>query len=298
MAMKIILTGSSGRIGRAIFGALSPAHEVIGIDRNVFSTTQVIGDCTDAEILNPVLYGADAVIHAAGPHAPHVDVVEDAEFERVNVEGTRRLFELAKAAGVRRFVYTSTTALYGHAIAPGRCKWVDERTEPQPRAVYHRTKLAAERLLEELASPELSVSVLRMSRCFPEPAPLMAAYRLHRGIDARDVGSAHALALAHVGTPFERYVLSGPTPFDRDCCEALAKDAAALIRVRVPALAQAFDERGWQLPGTIDRIYDSARAQAELGWTPRWGWEDVLAQADRNDLEVLPAGAGIARRPE
>lgn len=296
--MKIILTGSSGRIGRAIFGALWTAHEVIGIDRNAFSTTQVIGDCADAEILNPVLYGADVVIHAAGPHAPHVGVVEDAEFERVNVEGTRRLFELAKAAGVRRFLYTSTTALYGNAVAPGRCAWIDERTEPKPRTVYHRTKLAAEGLLEELASPELSVSVLRISRCFPEPAPLMAAYRLHRGIDARDVGSAHALALAREGAPFERHVLSGATPFDRDCCEALAKDAAALIRVRVPALAWAFDERGWELPASIDRVYDPARAQAELGWAPRWGWEEVLAQADRDDIEVLPAGAVIARRPE
>lgn len=296
--MTILLTGSSGRIGRAIFGALAREHEVVGIDRIAFSTTRIVGDCTDPELLKPALEGVDAVIHTAGPHAPHVGLVPDAEFERVNVEGTRTLFELARAAGVRRFVYNSTTALYGHAIRPGACAWVDERTEPQPRTIYHRTKLAAEHLLEELASPDLSVRVLRMSRCFPEPAPLMAVYRLHRGIDARDVGTAHALALTHEGPPFERYVISGATLFFRDYCEALAKDAQGLIRIQLPALAKAFDERGWPLPATIDRVYNPARAQAELGWTPRWGWEEVLAQVDREDIEVLPAEARIAERPE
>jgi nucleoside-diphosphate-sugar epimerase len=296
--MKIVLTGSSGRIGRAIFGALCSEHEVIGIDRIAFSTTQVIGDCTDAGILNPVLYGADAVIHAAGPHAPHVGVVADSEFERVNVEGTHRLFELAKAAGVRRFLYTSTTALYGHAIEPGACHWISEDSEPRPRTVYHRTKLAAERLLEELGSPDLPVRVLRMSRCFPEPAPAMAAYRLHRGIDARDVATGHKLALDHGGAAFERFVLSGATPFSPEDCERLAVEAPAVIREKVPALAAAFDARGWQLPAKIDRVYSPARAQAELGWQPRQGWEEVIAQVDRDDLEVLPAGSRIVRKAE
>lgn len=296
--MKVILTGSSGRIGRAIFGALAEDHEVVGIDRNVFSTTRIVGDCADAGVMRPLLEGADAVIHTAGPHAPHVGVVEDAEFERVNVEGTRHLFEWARAAGVRRFLYTSTTALYSHAIEPGACTWVDERTGPQPRNVYHRTKLAAERLLEELASSDLAVCVLRMSRCFPEPAPALAAYRLHRGIDARDVANGHALALAHEGAPFERFVLSGATPFRSEDCAGLASDAPAVFRERAPELAAAFDQRGWELPATIDRVYSAARAQADLGWAPRWGWKEVLAQADRDDIEVLPAGAAITRRPE
>ncbi len=296
--MKIVLTGSSGRIGRAIFAALAPEHEVIGIDRNVFSTTQVIGDCTDPDLLRPLLDGAEAVIHTAGPHAPHVGVISDAEFERINVEGTREMFELARESGVARFVYTSTTALYGHAITPGACTWVTEDTRPQPKSIYHRTNLAAEQLLEEAASEALPVRVMRMSRCFPEPAPLMTLYRLHRGVDARDVAQGHRLALSNTGASFERYILSGTSPFAPEDCDALAEDAPAVIRERAPALADAFEARGWVLPQTIDRVYDSSLAQNQLGWSPKRDWHEVIAQLDRDDLEVLPASAKIAPKPE
>ncbi|QFT78950.1 NAD(P)-dependent oxidoreductase [Erythrobacter sp. THAF29] len=296
--MRVVLTGSTGRIGRAIFGALAPDHEVIGIDRNVFATTRIVGDFTDPEVLKPALEGANAVIHTAGPHAPHVGVLPDAEFERVNVEGTATLFELAREAGVERFVYTSTTALYGLAVEPGTCTWIDEDTEPQPRTIYHRTNLAAERLLEDKASTALPVRVLRMSRCFPEPAPIMTAYRLHRGIDARDVASGHARALIDEGEPFGRFILSGATPFLRSDCDALAKNADAVIRERVPGLAAEFDARRWQLPHYIDRIYSSSRAHSALSWQPRWHWGEVLAQLDRSSIEVLPPGAGIDTRAE
>lgn len=296
--MKVVLTGSSGRVGRAIFASLSPNHQVIGIDARAFSTTHIIGDCTDPELLKRALEGADGVVHTAGPHAPHVGTTPDGEFERVNVEGTQTLYEIAKASGVRRFVYTSTTALYGHAIAKDACSWVTEETEPQPRSIYHTTKLAAECALQQSACPALSVAVLRMSRCFPEPAPEMLAYRVHRGIDARDVGSVHALALEHEGAAFERFVISGETPFQPEDCPALSRNAPAIIRRRIPALAAAFDARGWAMPARIDRVYCPAKAQRELDWQPRWGWREVLAQADRDDLEVLPAGSSIARKSE
>lgn len=296
--MKIILTGSSGRIGRAIFGALVPRHEVTGIDRNPFSTTHIVGDCADPDLLRRALDGADAVIHTAGPHAPHVGATSDAEFLRVNVEGTRTLAEIARASGVTRLLYTSTTALYGDAVDPGHCTWIDEDTVPRPQSIYHRTKLAAEALLEELASAEMSVRIVRMSRCFPEPAPLMATYRLHRGVDARDVAAGHALALTDQGEAFERFVLSGETVFAREDCDGLANDAPAVIRARAPALAAEFASRGWELPRRIDRVYSSARAQERLGWHTQRGWREVLAQADRDDLEVLPAGVHIASKAE
>lgn len=296
--MKIILTGSSGRIGRAIFGSLANEHEVIGVDTRLFSTTHIIGDCTDEALIRPLLEGADALIHTAGPHAPHVGETPDEEFTRVNVDGTARLYKWAMAAGVQRFLYTSTTALYGHAIRPGACTWVDESTPPSPKSIYHRTKLEGEERLEALATTNLPVRALRMSRCFPETAPLMAAYRLHRGVDARDVGEGHKLALAHEGPAFARFILSGSTPFTREDCEELANDAPSVIRQRVPGLVEAFSARGWELPRTIDRVYDGGAAERELGLRMRWGWEEVLAQVDRQDLEVLPQGAPLSPKSE
>ena len=84
-----------------------------------------------------------------------------------------------------------------------------------------------------------------------EPAPVMAVYRLHRGVDARDVAHAHALALTHAGAAHATFVISGATPFRRDDCEALLADASSVVRLRVPALAEAFDARGWTLPERI-----------------------------------------------
>lgn len=299
LAMKVVLTGSSGRVGRAIFAALASAgHEVAGVDIVPFSTTLIHGDCGDPEIMKPAIEGADAIIHTAGPHAPHVGATSDAEFERVNVASTAMLFELARQAGATRFIYTSTTALYGNAVDEGHCTWIDEDTQPHPKSIYHRTKLAAERLLEDLASPALPVRVLRMSRCFPEPAPIMAVYRLHRGIDVRDVASGHLAALTDKGPAFARYILSGKTLFDPADCQQLAVDARAVLQERVPDLAKTFAARGWCLPASIDRVYDASRAQRELGWIPRFSWQEVVAQADRQSLEVLPAGAAVAAKAE
>lgn len=297
--MRVLVTGSSGRVGRAIVARLRADRQgVVGLDRAPSSTTDRVADLADAAALRMALAGVDAVVHAAALHAPHVGVLPDAEFRRINVDGTRAVLDAATAAGVRRIVLTSTTALYG-AAAEGvdAAAWIDEDTVPEPQTIYHHTKLEAEALLREAArqgGPTLRI--LRMSRCFPEPAPTMAVLRLQRGIDARDVAAAHALALAHEGPAHATFVVSGATPFRREDAPLLARDAAAAIRRRAPALAEAFAVRGWPLPASIDRVYDPARALADLGWRPRHGFEAVLAAWDAGSPEVLPpAPAAIAR---
>lgn len=296
--MRIVLTGSSGRLGRAIFNALAADHEIIGIDRSPFSTTHLVGDFANVRRLHEALAGADAVIHSAALHALHVGVISDEEFQRVNVEGTRLLTEAALAAGIKRLVFTSTTALYGHVVNPGHCLWIDENTAPQPRSIYHRTKLEAERMLQGMASADLPIRVLRMSRSFPEPADMMAAYRLHRGIDIRDVADAHAAALTNGGDHFQRHIVSVRTPFKPEDCEALATDAASVIRLRAPKLAAEFDRRNWPLPQTIDRVYASISAESVLGWRSSFNYDEVLAQLDRRSLEVLPPFSSSNRKPE
>lgn len=292
--MKVVVTGATGRVGRAICVRLLPHHEVVGIDRAPSSTVSAVLDLADSAALprlRDTLRGADALIHVAALHAPQVGLVPDSEFQRINVDGTRQLAELCVQLGVPRLLFTSTTALYGAAATPvGRAGWVTEDTPPRPRTIYHRSKLAAEQLLEGVAAQgRLTVRVLRMSRCFPEPAPQMAVYRLHRGVDARDVATAHQRALAHDSPlPFRRWIISGSTPFLPEDVEALAADAAAVIRTRAPALAECFERRGWRLPTVIDRVYDSCRAMAELGWAPCHGPTEVLAQLDRVSSEVLP----------
>lgn len=288
--MRVLVTGSSGRIGSAICARLSREHSVVGLDALPSSTTQVVGSITDRAVVKRALQEVDAVVHTAGLHAPHVGTTADSEFERVNVAGTRTLADLAVRAGAMRFVFTSTTALYGTASTPHRSAgWIDEGVRPEPKTIYHRSKLAAEAVLEAAARRgALAVTVLRMSRCFPEPAPLMAVYRLHRGVDARDVAEAHAIALQMGSIGFRRYVVSGATPFESADMRELARNARSVLESKAPALVDAFRRRGWQLPESIDRVYSPMLVMQELGWSPRHGFDEVLKMLDAGSAEVLP----------
>jgi len=288
--LRILVTGSSGRVGRAICVRLLREHEVIGLDRAPSSTAQIVGNVGDAALLRGALRGVDAIVHTAALHAPHVGRAPEAEFERINVQATKTLATLAAEAGITRFVFTSTTALYGQAATPAdRAGWVDEDLVAQPQTVYHRSKVAAEAALEEIAAQSaLAVTVLRMSRCFPEPAPLMAAYRLHRGVDARDVAEAHALALQQKQPGLRRFVVSGATPFGADDLDDLLRDAPAVLARRAPELVEAFARRNWSLPASIDRVYSPASAIRGLGWQPSFGFAEVLKMLDDESAEVLP----------
>jgi len=292
--VRVVVTGAAGRIGRAVWGALAGCgHHPVGLDLAPASTVQAVGDIGDAGLLERMLDGADAVIHTAALHAPHVGLVPDDVFERTNVQATALIAAACARRGIRRLVFTSTTALYGHAVPEaGPAAWIDEDTVPRPRTVYHRTKLAAEALLRQAAVEHgLAVTVLRMSRCFPESAPAMAVYRLHRGVDARDVAAAHVRAVETAPPGFRLFVVSGTTPFLPVDTGALGRDAAGVIAQRAPDLPAAFAARGWRLPARIDRVYDAGAARADLGWSPRFGFAEVLAQMDRQSLEVLPPGA-------
>jgi UDP-glucose 4-epimerase len=288
--MKVLITGSSGRVGRAIHIHLSPAHDVAGYDRNPSSTSEFVGTLDDADLLRDACSGVDAIVHTAALHAPHVPHVSEAEFRRINVDGTRRVLDAAVRAGVARIVFTSTTALYGTAATPGGVAgWVDEQLEPQPETIYHRTKLEAEALLREAARQGGPVlRVLRMSRCFPEPVNVMALLRLHRGVDARDVAHAHELALTDAGAAQATYVVSGDTPFLREDVAALHEDARCVLQARCPALVEDFARLRWPLPRRIDRVYCAHAARGALGWSARRSYRDVLDQWTQESSEILP----------
>jgi len=290
--MKIAVTGTSGRVGRAIHFALCRQHDVVGFDRSVSSVTTHLGEINNYKRLTEAFKGADAVVHVAALHAPHVGIHDDSEFYRINVEGTRNVFQAAVDSGVQTLVFTSSTAVYGYASRhPDRASWIDETTVPQPKSIYHRTKLEAEQFLEAEASLNLKVTTLRMSRCFPEPAPTMAMYRLHRGIDARDVAEAHRLALIRSPENYRMFIVSGATPFTPGDCKALKKTPEKVLQHRCQPVCDHFASRQWKFPASIDRVYDSSLAQRKLGWTPRYGFKDVARLLDAHIPEVLPENA-------
>jgi UDP-glucose 4-epimerase len=268
--VKVLVTGASGRIGGAIAARLSLRHQVTGFDLRPGPLTTVIGDLRDTTMLAGLVAGIDAVVHTASLHVPDLAARSEQEFRDVNVHATRRLLQACGEAGIRRFVYTSTTSLYGDALLPDArgAVWVTEDLAPRPRDIYDETKLAAEAACARAAQDGLSCVSLRMSRCFPEEPRLLAIYRLYRGVDADDVAQAHELALAAGATGFDVFNVSAPSPFGPADCPRLLAEADALILERFPWAQAEFARRGWRLPGSIDRVYVVDKAITGLGYRP------------------------------
>jgi UDP-glucose 4-epimerase len=281
--MRLLVTGAAGLIGSGVAERLRREHDVIGLDLTPGAQVQIVGDCFEVAEWRQRLGKVNAVVHVAALHAPHVGHRSDADFRQTNVEATSRLLDFAVEVGASDFVLTSTTSLYGRALEPKRqAAWVDEQLQPEPRDIYDETKLQAEQLVRS-ARNALNVTSLRMSRCFPEAADVMAWYRLYRGVDRRDVAEAHSLALTRKGPP-STYIISAATPFHREDCEDLLQDPRSVIEHRCPGLVEQMVARGWQPPRSIDRVYDSGRAITDLGLKPAFGIESCLA----NDWDPFP----------
>ena len=283
---RVLVTGSSGRVGTAIARRLVQDYRVVGLDVLPGAFTSVVGSIEDPHVLSRALQGADAVVHTAALHAPHVHSMPAARFVAVNVDATRRLLELALASGVRRFVYTSSTSVYGHALVPqDGATWVTEDLAPLPRDVYDETKLAAEALLRTATTDgTMTGTILRMSRSFPEAAHQVATYRLYRGVDLRDVAQAHALALAHGPAACEIFNISARSPFQPADCGALLTDPWSVITGYFPEAAEIYRQRQWPIPSEIDRVYVTTKAEAALGYSPRFNFGDLLATLREPEL--------------
>ncbi len=215
--------------------------------------------------------GIAGVVHTAALHAPHVGHRPESEFRAVNIEATDYLLRQAARHGVRRFVYTSSTSVYGDTmLVRDRAAWVTEQLVAQPRDIYDDTKLAAEALTRDRSEAVPSAAVLRIARCFPEPRAVQAAHRLYRGVALHDVARAHRLALerSEVNATLN---IAGPRLFRRADTGKLWLDARAVLAERAPHLVTLFHHQGWSLPERIDRVYDSGRAISQLDYHPLHG---------------------------
>jgi UDP-glucose 4-epimerase len=308
--MKILVTGSSGHLGEALVRTLrEQAHEVVALDILESPFTTEVGSISDRACVRYCMAGVEVVLHAATLHKPHVATHGRQDFVDTNVTGTLNLLEEAVAAGVKSFVYTSTTSVFGDALVPpagAPAAWVTEDVVPVPKNIYGVTKAAAEDLCQLFhRNQRLPCIVLRTSRFFPEvddDRSVRDAYAddnakaneyLHRRVDVEDVVGAHLLAARQAPTlGFRRYIISATTPFSADDLAALRQDVPSVVRRRVPGYEAEYARRGWTMAPSIDRVYVNARVRAELAWRPRYDFAFVI--------ECLAAGqdfrSPLARR--
>jgi len=304
--MRVLVTGSAGHLGEALVRALSDLqYDVVGLDIAASPFTTETGSIIDRACVERCMDGVQAVFHAATLHKPHVATHSRQDFVDTNISGTLNLLEEAARAGVKSFVYTSTTSVFGDALVPpagAPAAWVTEGVNPQPKNIYGVTKAAAEDLCQLFSRNNgLACIVLRTSRFFPEEDDsknvretysdenLKANEYLYRRVDIEDVVSAHLLAAEHApAIGFRKYIISATTPFLADDLADLRADAPRVVEKRVPGYEAEYRRRGWQMFPSIERVYVNERAQAELGWRPCHDFGSIVERLSKGGEVASP----------
>ena len=138
--MKVLVTGSTGHLGEALQRTLrSKRIASIGTDLLPSPYTDLVGDLSHREHVRACMEGVDVVMHTATLHKPHVATHSKQAFIDTNVTATLHLLEEAVAAGVRAFVFTSTTSTFGDALTPpdgDPAIWITEDVKPIPKNIY------------------------------------------------------------------------------------------------------------------------------------------------------------------
>ena len=170
--MKVLVTGHTGYIGAVLVPMLLRAkHEVIGLDTDFFAGCDLYDGCVmvpsikkdlrDVSVSD--LHGFDAVIHlAALSNDPLSDLKPECTYE-INHRASVRLAELAKMAGVPRFLFSSSCSLYG--LAAG-ADFLTEGASFNPVTPYGESKVLVERDVSSLADENFSPTYLRNSTAY------------------------------------------------------------------------------------------------------------------------------------
>ena len=327
--MRVVVTGASGNVGTSLLAKLAdePAvSSVLGLARrrpelDLAKVSWATADVGRDE-LEPHFRGADAVVHLAWQIQPSRD---RRRLRATNVEGSKRVFDAARGAGVAALVYASSVGAYSEGP---KDREVDETwpTEGIATSHYSSDKAEVERLLDEVegANRELRVVRLRPGLIFKRsaaseirryfagpfaPPPLFARERIpvipriarlrFQVVHTDDVAEAYRLSLIKdVRGAFN--VAADPVLDPERLGELLGARPVAVPVTPLRSLVAA----SWRMrlqptpPGWLDLalavpLMSSRRARSELGWRARKSSEEALVEL----LDGIRAGAGYPTPP-
>jgi nucleoside-diphosphate-sugar epimerase len=326
-----LVTGGSG-----YFGSLLVAHlRAAGLPVRVFDLEDADDRPDDVELVRGDVRDPDAVARACrGVEVVHHNVAlvplarDRRSFREVNEGGTRIVLAAAERAGVRKVVYTSSSAVFGIPAANP----VGEEAEPHPQEDYGRAKLAGEAACRAAAGRGLDVSIVR-------PRTILGHGRLgilqilfewvRRGRNVPVLGRGdnryqfvHAEDLADAclrasRRPGFRVYHVGAARFGtmRETLEGLVAHAGTGSRVRSVPMGPAV--LGMRLAGALglsplgpyhalmygrSMYFDIRRAREELDWEPRHGNVEMICESydwylAHRDLVLARRGASRHRSP-
>ncbi len=325
--LTVAVTGPTGEMGQAVVSALERSRdvgEILGMARRPFDPKErgwkkVVyrrGDVLDRRKVTRLVEGADVVIHLA-----FMIMGGARESRRVNLDGSRNVFEAAAAAGVKRLVYASSVAAYGF-----------HRDNPQPLTedvpargtsahYYSAQKAEVEALLaDSLYGSRTKAYVFRPCIVAGPQAPLLIDSLPYTQVSDRLPGPVLSLlegvpilrpVLPDPGVPFQLvhhddvatamraatlgrgkpgvYNLAGPGELTvRELAEELGWYSIPVPELAVDAAAQAVSRLGflpaqaqWIAAFREPVIMSIAKARKELGWRPRHGALETLRETIR-----------------
>lgn len=177
--MKVFVTGSEGYIG-SILGPylIENGHQVVGLDTGYYRSGWLYRDkgthypsCINKDLRDmdvTDLNNSDAVVHLAELSNDPLGQLDPEVTYEINHEGSIRLAEMCKQAGVSRFIYTSSCSVYG----AGTDEYKTEESEVSPRTAYAECKVRVERDVSGMADDDFSPTFLRNATAFG-PSPRM-----------------------------------------------------------------------------------------------------------------------------
>jgi nucleoside-diphosphate-sugar epimerase len=170
--MKVLVTGTEGYLGSLLPPLLmQQGHEVLGVDTGfykvgwLYNGTEVTAKTLNKDIRQIApedLQGVEAIVHMAElSNDPTGQLAPNITYE-INHKGSVRLANLAKAAGVRRFIYMSSCSVYGVATEGD----VTEESPVNPQTAYAECKTLVERDLKAMADDNFSPTFMRNATAF------------------------------------------------------------------------------------------------------------------------------------
>lgn len=286
--MKILVTGATGKVGsRFVPRLLAKGYDVSILVRDSSKATELIGlgakaitgDLYEPSTLPPAVAGMDAVIHLAALFRTFTD---NEGIVKTNREGSIALAQAAQEAGVKRFVFTSTSNVYGSGYRrPAR---EDEEVDINDPRAYASSKIAAEReLIAMHKNIGFDVRVLRLGFVYGDKDPhiaeiipyikqlnMQSGSRLHM-VHHLDVAQALILLLTTEGLDGEIFNVADDAPITLyELAESVGK------------AAETFEEKEAQLNDPFQGVQDISKLRSKTGFRPL-----VPSYFVARDLDIL-----------
>jgi nucleoside-diphosphate-sugar epimerase len=309
--MRVLVTGHRGYLGGALVPELRAAgHDVVGLDSGLFDACtfapppEVPALELDIRDVEPEhFFGVDAVVHLAGiSNDPLGDLDADVTYD-INHCGAARVARAAKAAGVPRFVQSSSCSLYGSAGE----ELLDESAAFNPVTPYGVSKVLAEDTIRELADDDFHPTFLRNGTAYGV-APHLRIDLVVNNLTGFAVATGEVLLksngyalrpLVHVADISRAFVTVLEAPLDAVSGEAFnvgrtgenyrIRDVAAIVEAAVPRSRVRFaDDAGADIRNyrvNCDKLAEAVPAY-DPTWTVATGVEELAAAYVAADLAL------------